>query len=113
MHHLLGMCSPLITCSSHRVTGTTCAIPKRTHNRDRSISSISSGKGLLRSSTNLSPPYETNLLMFNGKNIACIELGHSGHKKVRVCKYDDDGGLHLGVYSLLADLVGPTLHRGH
>ena len=52
-------------------------------------------------------------LWFNGKNIACIELGHSGHKKVRVCKYDDDDGLHLGVYSLLADLVGPTLYRGH
>ena len=52
---------------------------------------------------------------FNRKNIiiACIELGHNWYKKVRACKYDDDDGLHLGVYSLLADLIGTTLYGGH
>ena len=56
--YLLGVESPLITCSFHRVTGTTYSVPKRTHNRELEISHISGDNGLFRNRTNLSPPWE-------------------------------------------------------
>ena len=54
---LLGIYSPFIIWSLNNVTGTMCPVPNRTQKMELWISTTADS-GLLRSSTNLSPPWK-------------------------------------------------------